>query len=193
MLPGGVYYTLGGAYKQQQEAAHGMVITFGAVVLAEIILLLFLYERFSLPLIILFTSLVSTGAVFTGLWLTGTELNITAMMGMVMILGIAIEMAIFLVSEYQMLEKEMPPREAIYQAALNRFRPILMSTLAMVLALLPLGAAISGAGDQMLQPLAIAIMAGIVVQLPLVLLIMPVLIRLTIPRGDEAKPSLVVE
>lgn len=193
MLPGGVYYTLGGAYKQQQEAAHGMVITFGAVVLAEIILLLFLYERFSLPVIILFTSLVSTGAVFTGLWLTGTELNITAMMGMVMILGIAIEMAIFLVSEYQMLEKEMPPREAIYQAALNRFRPILMSTLAMVLALLPLGAAISGAGDQMLQPLAIAIMAGIVVQLPLVLLIMPVLIRLTIREGDKAKLSLAVE
>lgn len=192
-VPSGVYYTLGGAYKQQQEAAHGMVITFSAVVLAEIILLLFLYERFSLPIIILFTSLVSTGAVFTGLWLTGTELNITAMMGMVMILGIATEMAIFLVSEYQMLEKEMPPREAIYQAALNRFRPILMSTLAMILALLPLGAAISGSGDQMLQPLAIAIIAGIVVQLPLVLLIMPVLIRLAIPREREAKPNLVAE
>lgn len=187
-LPSGVYYKLGGAYKQQQDAAHGMVITFSAVVLVEIILLLFMYERLSLPLIILFTSLVSTGAVFTGLWLTGTELNITAMMGMVMILGIATEMAIFLVSEYQLLEKEMPPREAIYQAALNRFRPILMSTLAMILALLPLGAAISGSGDQMLQPLAIAIMAGIVVQLPLVLLIMPVLIRLTIRREDEAMP-----
>jgi multidrug efflux pump subunit AcrB len=192
-LPSGVYYTLGGAYKQQQKAAHGMAITFSAVVLAEIILLLFLYERFSLPLIILFTSLVSTGAVFTGLWLTGTELNITAMMGMVMILGIATEMAIFLVSEYQMLEKEMPPEEAIYQAALNRFRPILMSTLAMILALLPLGAAISGSGDQMLQPLAIAIMAGIVVQLPLVLLIMPALIRLTVRRKAEAQPNPTIE
>ncbi|TAM84884.1 MAG: efflux RND transporter permease subunit [Candidimonas sp.] len=189
-LPSGVYYTLGGAYKQQQEAAHGMVITFSAVVLAEIILLLFLYERFSLPIIILFTSLVSTGAVFTGLWLTGTELNITAMMGMVMILGIATEMAIFLVSEYQMLEKEMPPEEAIYQAALNRFRPILMSTLAMILALLPLGAAISGSGDQMLQPLAIAIIAGIVVQLPLVLLVMPALIKLTMRRGAKVQHSL---
>jgi multidrug efflux pump subunit AcrB len=189
MLPDGVYYTLGGAYKQQQKAVHGMIIVFAAVVLAEIILLLFLYERFSLPVIILFMSLVSTGAVFTGLWLTGVELNITAMMGMVMILGIATEMAIFLVSEYQMLEKEMPPRQAIYEAALNRFRPILMSTLAMILALLPLGAAISGSGDQMLQPLAIAIIAGIVVQLPLVLLVMPVLIGLTVRRGSELAPD----
>jgi multidrug efflux pump subunit AcrB len=97
----------------------------------------------------------------------------------VMIVGIATEMAIFLASEYQMLLQSMPPRRAIYEAALNRLRPITMSSLAMILALLPLGAAVSGSGDQMLQPLAIAIMSGIVVQLPLVLLAMPVLIGLT--------------
>ena len=62
----------------------------------------------------------------------------------------------------------MPARQALQEAALNRLRPITMSTLAMILALLPLGAAISGSGDQMLQPLAIAIIAGIIVQLPLV-------------------------
>jgi multidrug efflux pump subunit AcrB len=66
------------------------------------------------------------------------------------------------------------------EAALNRLRPITMSTLAMILALLPLGAAISGSGDQMLQPLAIAIIAGITVQLPIVLLAMPVVIGLTV-------------
>ena len=103
-----------------------------------------------------------------------------AMMGMVMIIGIATEMAVFLVSEYQALAKEMPPRQAIREAALNRLRPIAMSTLAMILALLPLGAAISGSGDQMLQPLAIAIIAGALVQLPLVLLAMPVVIGLTV-------------
>jgi multidrug efflux pump subunit AcrB len=118
--------------------------------------------------------------VFVGLWLTGIELNITAMMGMVMILGIATEMAIFLVSEYQALARAMPPRQALIEAALNRLRPIAMSTFAMILALLPLGAALSGSGDQMLQPLAIAIIAGIAVQLPLVLLAVPAAIRLTI-------------
>ncbi len=101
LLPQGVYYTLGGQYQQQQEAVHGMIKVFAAALAAEFILLLFLYERFWLPVIIIASSLVSTGAVFIGLWLTGVELNITAMMGMVMIIGIATEMAIFLVSEYQ--------------------------------------------------------------------------------------------
>ena len=179
-LPPGVYYQAGGAYKQQQLAVHGMIRVFAAAAIAEIVLLLFLYERFVLPVIIIASSLISTSAVFVGLWASGVELNITAMMGMVMIIGIATEMAIFLVSEYRALERDMPARQAIREAALNRLRPITMSTLAMILALLPLGAAVSGSGDQMLQPLAIAIIAGIVVQLPLVLLAMPVVIGLTL-------------
>ncbi|MGH8295271.1 MAG: efflux RND transporter permease subunit [Steroidobacteraceae bacterium] len=179
LLPSGVYYTLGGQYKQQQEAVRGMIKVFAAALAAEFILLLFLYERFWLPVIILASSLFSTLAVFLGLWLTGVELNITAMMGMVMIVGISTEMAIFLVSEYQALERTMPPRQAIYEAARNRLRPITMSSVAMILALLPLGAAISGSGDQMLQPLAIAIIAGVLVQLPLVLLAMPVVVAMS--------------
>jgi multidrug efflux pump subunit AcrB len=179
LLTQGVYYTLGGQYQQQQEAVHGMIRVFGAALVAEFILLLFLYERFWLPVIIIASSLVSTGAVFIGLWVTGVELNITAMMGMVMIIGISTEMAIFLISEYQELERTLPPRQALQEAALNRLRPITMSTLAMILALVPLAAAISGSGDQMLQPLAIAIIAGALVQLPLVLLAMPVVVGLT--------------
>ncbi|HYL02541.1 MAG TPA: efflux RND transporter permease subunit [Steroidobacteraceae bacterium] len=182
LIPDGVYYTLGGQYEQQQEAVHGMIRVFTAALVAELILLLFLYERFSVPVIIIVSSLISTGAVFIGLWVTGVELNITAMMGMVMIIGISTEMAIFLVSEYMELEKRMPPRQALYEAALNRLRPITMSTLAMIFALVPLGAAISGSGDQMLQPLAIAIIAGALVQLPLVLLAMPVIVGLTFPK-----------
>ena len=179
LLPQGVYYSLGGQYQQQQQAVHGMIRVFGAALVAEFILLLFLYERFWLPVIIIASSLLSTGAVFIGLWLTGVELNITAMMGMVMIIGISTEMAIFLVSEYRDLERTLPPRQALHEAARNRLRPITMSTLAMILALAPLGAAISGSGDQMLQPLAIAIIAGALVQLPLVLLGMPVVVGLT--------------
>jgi len=186
MLPQGVHYTLGGQYKQQQEAVQGMIRVFAAALIAEFILLLFLYERFWLPVIIIASSLVSTGAVFLGLWVTGVELNITAMMGMVMIVGISTEMAIFLVSEYQELERTMPPREALYEAARNRLRPITMSTIAMILALVPLGAAVSGSGDQMLQPLAIAIIAGALVQLPLVLLAMPVVVALTRRDGRAA-------
>ena len=165
-----------------------MIKVFAAAVLAEIVLLLFFYERFAIPIIIIVSSLISTAAVFVGLWITGVELNITAMMGMVMIIGIATEMAVFLVSEYQALERTMPPRQALTEAALNRLRPITMSTLAMILALLPLGAAISGSGDQMLQPLAIAIIFGIAVQLPLVLFAMPVVIALVTRDRPAAQP-----
>lgn len=189
LIPPGVSYALGGAYQQQQQAARGMLRVFIAAIVAEIVLLMFLYRSLLLPLIIMGTSLLSTGAVFVGLWLTRVELNITAMMGMVMIIGIATEMAIFLVSEYQTLCQTMEAREAVKAAALNRLRPILMSTLAMILALIPIGAAISGSGDQMLQPLAIAIIAGALVQLPLVLLVMPVLIGLTL-RPKVSKDAL---
>ncbi len=186
LLPPGVFYSLGGQYKQQQMAIHGMIRVFGAALVAELILLLFLYERFTIPIVIVLSSLISTGAVFVGLWLTGVELNITAMMGMVMIVGISTEMAVFYVSEYQALAQTMPRRTALYEAALNRLRPITMSTLAMILALVPLGAAISGSGDQMLQPLAIAIIAGAIVQLPLVLVAMPVVLGLTQRLEREA-------
>jgi multidrug efflux pump subunit AcrB len=189
LLPPGVYYSIGGAYKQQQAAMHDMIIAFAAAAVAEFILLLFLYGRFWLPLIIIASAVVSSSAVFIGLWITHVEFNITAMMGTVMIIGIATEMAIFLASEYQLLEQTLPPREALQEAARNRLRPITMSTLAMILALLPLGVAISGSGDQMLQPLAIAIIAGILVQLPLVLLVMPVVLERTLRHRAHRSPA----
>ena len=82
----------------------------------------------------------------------------------------------------------MPDTKAIFEAAINRLRPITMSTLAMILALLPLAAAISGSGDQMLQPLALAIISGTIIQLPMVLFVMPVLIRMTM-RKRRTEPK----
>jgi len=184
VLPAGVRYELGGLYAQQQIAFAGLARVFVAALVAEFVLLLFLYERFWVPLIVLGASVLSTTAVFAGLWATGIELNITAIMGMTMIIGIGTEMAIFLVSEWVDLSREMPPRQALLEAARNRFRPIAMTTLAAILTLMPLALAI-GAGSGMQQPLAIAIISGLLAQFPLVLLAMPVLIGLTLPR-DEA-------
>jgi len=184
MLPPGVRYELGGLYAQQQIAFAGLTRVFIAALVAEFVLLLFLYERFWIPLIVLGASALSTTAVFAGLWLTGIELNITAIMGMTMIIGIGTEMAIFLVSEYVDLAREMPPRQALLEAARNRFRPIAMTTLAAILTLMPLALAI-GAGSGMQQPLAVAIISGLLAQFPLVLLAMPVLIGLTLPRQDR--------
>ncbi|HYZ23960.1 MAG TPA: efflux RND transporter permease subunit, partial [Rhodopila sp.] len=181
MLASGVRYELGGLYQQQQIAFAGLARVFAAALVAEFVLLLFLYERFSLPVVIIACSLLSTTAVFTGLWIAGVELNITALMGMTMIIGISTEMAIFYVSEYAELARHMEPRLALREASRNRLRPITMTTLAAILTLLPLAFAI-GQGSAIQQPLAIAIIAGLLLQFPLVLLAMPVLISLILPR-----------
>lgn len=119
--------------------------------------------------------------VFIGLWLTGVALNITAIMGMTMVIGITAEMAIFLVSEYIELARQVSPREALEEVSLNRFRPIAMSTIAAIVTLFSLPIA-HNRGVQMQQPLAIAIIAGMLVAFPLLLLAMPLVIGLTVRK-----------
>ena len=190
MLAPGVRYELGGLYRQQQIAFAGLALVFLAALIAELVLLIVLYESFRLPLIIVGSALLSTTAVFTALWITGVELNITALMGMTMVIGIATEMAIFYVSEYVELARTMPRSRALREASRNRLRPITMTTLAAIFTLLPLALAI-GRGSGIQQPLAIAIIAGLLLQYPLVLLAMPVLIGLVHgdKPGDADSPS----
>ena len=188
-FPPGVYATLGGLYKQQQIAFRGLLQVLGAAVLLVFLLLLFLYERFRVALSILAMSLAALPAVFIGLWLAHIELNISAMMGMTMIVGIVTEVAIFYFSELQELQRAHPLRaqtELLVQAGVNRMRPIAMTTIAAMLTLAPLARDL-GQGAAMQQPLAVAIIAGLAVQLPLVLLIMPVLFSLLGGRMADAE------
>ncbi|GJJ04281.1 multidrug ABC transporter [Duganella rhizosphaerae] len=180
-LPAGAYFTLGGLYEQQQIAFQGLLMVFAAAAALVFLLLLFMYESFRIALSILATALLAVSAVFAGLWISRTELNISAMMGMTMIIGMATEVAIFYYSEQQDLLRTMPMEQALVEAGINRMRPIAMTTLAAILTLLPLAFAI-GKGSEMQQPLAIAIISGLVVQLPLVLLLMPVLAHVTRTR-----------
>ncbi len=177
LLPRGVYYSLGGLYAEQQKAFAGLVAVFVGAVALVFLLLLFLYESFRVAIAMLLTSLLALAAVFVGLWLTGTEMNITSMMGMTMIVGIVTEVAIFYYSEYVELSGEADQQTRLIKAGHNRMRPIAMTTLAAICALLPLGLGI-GQGAAMQQPLAIAIISGLAVQLPMVLIALPVLLAL---------------
>jgi len=186
-----MYYQLGGLYQQQQQAFHGLELVLLAAIALVFTLLLFLYESFRIAISVMLMPLLAICAVFIGLWITGIELNISAMMGMTMIVGIVTEIAIFYFSEFaelrargepetQTAPSRQPPGEhgavqaALVEAGRNRMRPILMSTIAAILTLTPLALAL-GQGSQMQQPLAIAIIAGMLVQVPLVLLVMPAL------------------
>ena len=176
-FPKGVYYTLGGLYAQQQIAFTGLVAVFVSAVILVFLLLLFLYERFRVVVSMLVSTLLALTCVFIGLFLTGTEINISSMMGMTMIVGIVTEVAIFYFSEYRGLPGALDRDTALIQAGKNRMRPIAMTTLAAILALLPLAMGI-GQGAAMQKPLAIAIVSGLVVQLPLVLIVLPVFLKL---------------
>jgi CzcA family heavy metal efflux pump len=173
-LPPGVYYELGGLYKLQQIAFRGLITVFVAALALVFLLLVFLYERFSVAISILAMPILATAMVFAGLWVTGIELNITAMMGMTMIVGIVTEISIFYFSEYhELLNTGFDKKQALIQAGINRMRPITMTTLAAILALTPLALAI-GQGSAMQQPLAVAIISGLLVQIPLVIIVMPI-------------------
>ncbi len=178
VLPAGVTFEMGGLFAEQQSAFRGLALVFAAAVAAVFVLLLIVYESFRTAFTILLMPLTAASAVAIGLWLTGVELNIMALMGTTMILGITTEVAIFYFTEYEALVAEgMAPDRALVEAGLNRLRPIAMTTLAAILALAPLALALGGSAS-MERPLAIAIIAGLVAQGPLVLLAMPALYKL---------------
>ncbi len=187
MLPAGIRYELGGLYKQQQIAFRGLMAVFAAAIALVFLLLLFLYESFRIALSIMAIPLLAVPAVFIGLWVTGIELNISAMMGMTMIIGIVTEVAIFYFSEYRDTAAVGHSVAALVSAGNNRMRPIAMTTIAAILSLLPLAFAI-GRGSAMQQPLAVAIVSGLLVQLPLVLLVMPVLFHWLLERPRRGGP-----
>ena len=173
LIAGDMYYELGGLYAQQQIAFRGLMAVIVAAFFLVFLLLLFLYERFDFAVSIILMPLLAMPAVFVGLWATGIELNISAMMGMTMVVGIVTEVAIFYFSEYEsQLAGGQNVEDARLIAGKSRFRPIAMTTLAAILALLPLALGL-GQGSAMQQPLAVAIISGLIVQMPLVLIVMP--------------------
>jgi multidrug efflux pump subunit AcrB len=172
-IPQGVRWSLGGQYEQQQLAFAGSIRVIVAAAALVYVLLLFLYERFRVATAIMFTTVLAVAAVFIGLRWTSTELNITSLMGILMIVGNVTEVAIFYYSEYADFLAEGTDIDRLIEAGNYRMRAIMMTTLAAILALMPLAV-----GSGMLQPLAIAIITGLVVQLPLVLIFLPAFLRM---------------
>jgi CzcA family heavy metal efflux pump len=174
VIPSSVLYTFGGLYEQQQIAFRGLTIILFAAILLVFLLLLFLYESFRVAIAMLLIPLLAVAGVFLGLWITRTEFNITSRMGMTMIVGIVTEIAIFYYSEF----RELPAsHDRFIIAGTNRMRAVTMTTFAAILALLPLALGL-GQGSAMQQPLAIAIIAGLVFALPLVLVVLPALLAI---------------
>lgn len=160
----------GGLYAEQQKSFADLAMVFCAAILLVALLMTVLYERLLFTVAALATLGLTAAAVMIGLWLTGIELDISALMGLTMVIGMVAELMIFLLAELTPHAPVTP--QALRLAGHHRLRPILMSALIAILTLAPLALGISrGAGLQ--KPLATAIIFGLIAAVPLVLLFMP--------------------
>ena len=175
VLPQGVTYSFGGLYQSQQESFLGLLIVLIAASLLVITVLLFEFESFVVPVAVFSANLSSLFGVFLALYITGIDFNISSFVGMIMMVGIVAENAIFILHMTQELEKAgKSSYDALIEASVVRARPILMTMLAAVFALAPLALGI-GAGAQMQQPLAVAVIGGFSVSTFLLLFLLPMM------------------
>ena len=181
-LPPGYSVEYGGLYHEQQQSFRELMMVFIAALLIVATLLMFLYERAAVVIAILTTALLTLPGVFFGLWITGSELDLSSMMGLTMVIGIVTEVAVFYFAELD--TDGAISVDDLLRAARMRLRPILMTSSIAILALMPLALGI-GTGSQMQRPLAITIISGLLVAVPLVLLVMPAVFRLLDTLADR--------
>lgn len=177
-LPPGVTVRLGGQYESQQKAFTQLILILIFGILLVFTILLFEFKSFKTSLVILFGTILSVSGVFLILWITSIPLDISAFMGMIMIIGVVVNNGILLIDYTEKyLEKNNNVTEALLMAGKIRFRPILMTTLSTIFGFLPLALAL-GEGAEMLKPLAISMIGGMSVSMFLSLLIIPALYRI---------------
>jgi multidrug efflux pump subunit AcrB len=172
-LPASIRVAYGGTYQEQQRSFHDLLIVLLLALILVFLVLLFEFGTFSAPVAILSSAILSTSGVFVALLVTGTTFNISSFMGLIMVVGIVAKNGILLLDANQKFRSVgFSAEEAMVQAGRRRLRPIAMTALAAVAGMLPLALAL-GAGAQMLQPLAIAVIGGILISMVLSLIITP--------------------
>jgi CzcA family heavy metal efflux pump len=176
ILPPGYHISYGGAYADQQQSFSELLTILITASLLVFGVILFLYRRFSVALVILVVAVLGISGSYLALYLTHTPLNVGSYTGLIMIVGIIGENAIFTFLQFRDSMEHQGVDEAIVYAISTRLRPKLMTALGAIIALLPLALGI-GAGAQLHQPLAIAVIGGFVIALPLLLIVLPSLLR----------------
>ena len=188
-LPPGYFIQYGGSYAEQQQSFRELLTVLGAACLLVFAVALFLFRDLKAAGLILLIAVLGTAGGALALFLTHTPLNVGSYTGLIMVVGIIGENAIFTFQQFfEMLREGRPVEQAIGYAIAARLRPKLMTALAAIAALLPLALGI-GAGAQLHQPLAIAVIGGLLLALPLLLLVLPSLLRLayrTAPAPEAA-------
>ena len=187
LLPPGYYIEYGGTFQQQQASFRELLLILLTAIILVFTVLLFLFQDLRLALLIIFISVLGIGGCIWALYITGIQLNVGSYTGIIMIVGIIAENAIFTVNQFLTTFKDTKDIDKSINYAISlRIRPKLMTAIGAILALTPLALGI-GVGAQMQQPLAIAVIGGFVIAMPLLLMVFPSLLRLLYrkPAIDE--------
>ncbi len=176
-LPAGYQIIYGGAYAEQQHAFAELLMILLSAVLLVFTVILFLFRNIKISLAIIFIAVLGLAGSVFALFITGTPLNVGSYTGIIMIVGIIGENSIFTYLQFREERKTNNVNEAIINAVSKRIRPNLMTALGAIAALLPLALGI-GTGAQMHQPLAIAIIGGFTITIPLLLVVLPTILKI---------------
>jgi multidrug efflux pump subunit AcrB len=173
----GYHIEYGGAYAGQQQSFKELLLILVAASLLVFCVILFLFKKFKVAFIILLIAVLGISGSYLALYITHTALNVGSYIGLIMIVGIIGENAIFTFLQFKEALMQKTVDEAIIYSISTRLRPKLMTALGAIIALLPLALGI-GAGAGFHQPLAIAVIGGFIIALPLLLIVLPSMLRL---------------
>ncbi len=180
-LPEGYSVVYGGAYAEQQKSFNELLIILISACLLVFCVILTLYKDFKVAGTILFVAILGIAGCILSLYLTGTPLNVGSYTGLIMIVGIIGENAIFTILQYREARITMNVDDSIVYAISTRLRPKLMTAIGAIISLMPLAIGI-GTGAQLHRPLAIAIIGGFIIAIPLLLVVLPSFIRMLYRR-----------
>jgi CzcA family heavy metal efflux pump len=183
-LPGGYHITYGGSYAEQQQSFQELLLILVAASILVFIVILFLFKEFKLAFIILGISILGISGSYLALFITGTPLNVGSYTGLIMIVGIIAENAIFTILQFREARLTNSIDQSVIYSISTRLRPKLMTAFGAIIALLPLALGI-GAGAQLHQPLAIAVIGGFIAAIPLLLIVLPSLLRLVYKEANN--------
>jgi CzcA family heavy metal efflux pump len=176
-LPQGYHISYGGAYEEQQQSFSELLIILLSAALLVFTVMIFMFKDIKVALLIIAISILGISGSMIALFLTNTPLNVGSYTGIIMIIGIIGENAIFTFLQFHQTLETSTPDEAVGYAISTRLRPKLMTAIGAIIALSPIALGI-GTGAQLHQPLAIAVIGGFVIALPLLLIVYPSMLRL---------------
>ncbi|HEV3075872.1 MAG TPA: efflux RND transporter permease subunit, partial [Thermoanaerobaculia bacterium] len=189
-LPPGTSIEVGGQYESQRQSFRELLTVFGVAASLVLVILLFQFRAWLPAVLLLAAAPLSLAGAFALLWLTGTELNVSSAMGLILLIGLVVKNGIVMLDYAHRLRDEGAPlRDAIEAAARVRLRPILMTTLCTLFGLLPLALGI-GAGAELQKPLALAVIGGLGLSTLVTLLAVPSLyVAFRARRERGARPA----